>query len=120
MIDLTQIARRRQSEFRTDRNAGRPAPQPAGVTERVLVAAQELAADLFAGDDQRWAHTCAVADRAGQAAIALPDQQVPALLAAAWLHDIGKAGDLHDTGFHPLDGARYLHASGSHRWSPGW
>ena len=28
--------------------------------------------------------------------------------AAAWLHDIGYAPDLHDTGFHPLDGARYL------------
>jgi hypothetical protein len=28
--------------------------------------------------------------------------------AAAWLHDIGYAPDLADTGFHPLDGARYL------------
>jgi hypothetical protein len=28
--------------------------------------------------------------------------------AAAWLHDIGYAPDLSDTGFHPLDGARYL------------
>jgi len=28
--------------------------------------------------------------------------------AAAWLHDIGYAPDLVDTGFHPLDGARYL------------
>jgi hypothetical protein len=30
------------------------------------------------------------------------------LEAAAWLHDIGYAPDLVDTGFHPLDGARYL------------
>jgi HD superfamily phosphodiesterase len=28
--------------------------------------------------------------------------------AAAWLHDIGYAPDLARTGFHPLDGARYL------------
>jgi hypothetical protein len=28
--------------------------------------------------------------------------------AAAWLHDIGYAPGLHDSGFHPLDGARYL------------
>jgi putative nucleotidyltransferase with HDIG domain len=28
--------------------------------------------------------------------------------AAAWLHDIGYASTLTDTGFHPLDGARYL------------
>jgi hypothetical protein len=30
------------------------------------------------------------------------------LEAAAWLHDIGYAPDLDGTGFHPLDGARYL------------
>jgi len=30
------------------------------------------------------------------------------LEAAAWLHDIGYAPDLAETGFHPLDGARYL------------
>ena len=28
--------------------------------------------------------------------------------AAAWLHDIGYSPDLVGTGFHPLDGARYL------------
>jgi HD superfamily phosphodiesterase len=31
-----------------------------------------------------------------------------AVVAAAWLHDIGYAAALHDSGFHPLDGARYL------------
>jgi HD superfamily phosphodiesterase len=30
------------------------------------------------------------------------------LEAAAWLHDIGYTPDLAATGFHPLDGARYL------------
>lgn len=30
------------------------------------------------------------------------------LTAAAWLHDIGYAPELIDSGFHPLDGARYL------------
>jgi hypothetical protein len=30
------------------------------------------------------------------------------LEAAAWLHDIGYSPKLVDTGFHPLDGARYL------------
>jgi len=29
-----------------------------------------------------------------------------------WLHDIGYAPDLVDTGFHPLDGARYLRRVG--------
>lgn len=34
------------------------------------------------------------------------------LVAAAWLHDIGYAGPLAGTGFHPLDGARFLRAEG--------
>jgi len=31
---------------------------------------------------------------------------------AAWLHDIGYAPELVETGFHPLDGARYLRRIG--------
>jgi hypothetical protein len=38
----------------------------------------------------------------------LPDD----LVAAAWLHDIGYAPELAETGFHPLDGARYLRRVG--------
>ena len=34
------------------------------------------------------------------------------LVAAAWLHDIGYAPELVETGFHPLDGARYLRREG--------
>ena len=33
-------------------------------------------------------------------------------MAAAWLHNIGYAPDLVETGFHPLDGARYLRSVG--------
>jgi predicted hydrolase (HD superfamily) len=33
-------------------------------------------------------------------------------VAAAWLHDIGYALELVETGFHPLDGARYLRRVG--------
>jgi hypothetical protein len=33
---------------------------------------------------------------------------------AAWLHDIGYAPELVDTGFHPLDGARYLRNVGTY------
>jgi HD domain len=35
------------------------------------------------------------------------------LVAAAWLHDIGYAPELVETGFHPLDGARYLRRIGT-------
>jgi hypothetical protein len=34
------------------------------------------------------------------------------LAAAAWLHDIGYAPDLVETGFHPLDGGRWLRQNG--------
>ncbi|MFV0260179.1 MAG: HD domain-containing protein [Acidimicrobiales bacterium] len=34
------------------------------------------------------------------------------LVAAGYLHDIGYAEPVHDTGFHPVDGARYLRRLG--------
>jgi putative nucleotidyltransferase with HDIG domain len=34
------------------------------------------------------------------------------LVSAAWLHDIGYAPELYDTGFHPMDGARHLRRQG--------
>jgi predicted hydrolase (HD superfamily) len=56
---------------------------------------------------RRWAHTQGVATRATSLAPILgPDADL--IVAAAWLHDIGYAPNLVDTGFHPLDGARYL------------
>ena len=59
---------------------------------------------------QRWRHVRSVARRARWVAktLGLPDD----LVAAAWLHDIGYAPDLVQTGFHPLDGARYLRRTG--------
>ncbi|TDC79136.1 HD domain-containing protein [Actinomadura sp. 7K507] len=56
---------------------------------------------------RRWAHTQGVARQARTLAPILGDQ-ADLLEAAAWLHDIGYAPDLVDSGFHPLDGARYL------------
>lgn len=56
---------------------------------------------------RRWAHSQGVAAQArGLAPILGKDTDL--VIAAAWLHDIGYAPDLIDTGFHPLDGARYL------------
>lgn len=34
------------------------------------------------------------------------------VVSAAWLHDVGYAPSLVETGFHPLDGARYLRDAG--------
>jgi putative nucleotidyltransferase with HDIG domain len=56
---------------------------------------------------RRWAHSRGVAVRARDLAPVL-GKDAELVEAAAWLHDIGYAPDLAVTGFHPLDGARYL------------
>src|SRR5262252_6472107 len=86
---------------------------PVGTVEDVIdvSGAMELAeAKLAASLPRRWRHVRSVARRARWAAkqLSLSD----ALVAAAWLHDIGYAPDLVETGFHPLDGARFLREAG--------
>ena len=56
---------------------------------------------------RRWAHVQGVAAQARSLAPILGDD-ADLLEAAAWLHDIGYSPELVETGFHPLDGARYL------------
>jgi predicted hydrolase (HD superfamily) len=70
--------------------------------------ARDLARRLLADAlPRRWAHTQGVGRKAESIAhIAGEDGDF--LICAAWLHDIGYAPPLASTGFHPLDGARYL------------
>ena len=56
---------------------------------------------------RRWAHVQGVAAQARSLASILGDD-ADLLEAAAWLHDIGYSPEIAGTGFHPLDGARYL------------
>jgi len=56
---------------------------------------------------RRWAHSQGVGHLAELLADVLGDD-AELLAAAAWLHDIGYAPDLVNTGMHQLDGARYL------------
>jgi predicted hydrolase (HD superfamily) len=73
--------------------------------------AAALAERFLAGPlPRRWRHVRSVARRARWVAekLILNDE----LVAAAWLHDIGYAPELVETGFHPLDGARYLRRVG--------
>ncbi|MCC8335227.1 HD domain-containing protein [Streptomyces sp. R1] len=67
------------------------------------VAETELAEVL----PRRWAHSQGVAARA-EGIGRLLGQDVNLLAAAAILHDVGYAPRLAVTGFHPLDGARFL------------
>jgi hypothetical protein len=73
--------------------------------------AEDLAETMLAVElPRRWRHVRSVARRARWVAkeLSLPDD----LVAGAWLHDIGYAHELVETGFHPLDGARYLQSVG--------
>jgi len=75
--------------------------------EAAAIAEELLARDL----PRRWAHTRGVAGIARTLTqLATPDGDV--LEAAAWLHDIGYATSIAETGFHPLDGAQHLRRIG--------
>jgi putative nucleotidyltransferase with HDIG domain len=70
--------------------------------------ARELAEELLAEPlPRRWAHSQGVGHLAELLADVLRDD-AEVLAAAAWLHDIGYAPKLVQTGMHQLDGARYL------------
>ncbi|WP_405670646.1 HD domain-containing protein [Streptomyces sp. NBC_01530] len=75
--------------------------------------AAELAESLLPPLGNRWLHTQAVAARAHDVSAAVSEEERDLLVAAAWLHDIGYAAELRETGFHPLDGARHLERLGA-------
>ncbi|GAA1070187.1 HDIG domain-containing protein [Kitasatospora nipponensis] len=70
--------------------------------------AYELAESLLSTElPRRWAHSQGVAGRARELSLILgPEAEL--LESAAVLHDIGYSPRLTSTGFHPLDGARFL------------
>jgi hypothetical protein len=57
----------------------------------------------------------AVGAKAAQIQKIVPDKDRGLLVAAAWLHDIGYTPGIADTGFHALDGARWLLPQGFDR-----
>jgi putative nucleotidyltransferase with HDIG domain len=77
--------------------------------------AQYLAERLLESLPERWLHTTCVAHHAALLAARLGVHDSDLLVAAAWLHDIGYAPAVRQTGFHPLDGARLLDRLG---WAP--
>jgi len=77
---------------------------PVDVVRRARNLARSLLAEAL---PERWAHTQGVARRVRTLSPILGGQ-TRVVEAAAWLHDIGYAPALAITGFHPLDGARYL------------
>ncbi|MEV1075880.1 HD domain-containing protein [Micromonospora parva] len=74
------------------------------LAERAALAAEE---HLSAALPRRWNHVQAVGRKAMRLGVLAADGS-DVLAAAGWLHDIGYAPDIADTGFHALDGARWL------------
>jgi hypothetical protein len=78
------------------------------VSQELLAWAWELAeVELAAPLPRRWAHSQGVGRRAVELEQVL-GKDAGLLAAAAILHDMGYAPRLALTGFHPLDGARFL------------
>lgn len=77
-----------------------------------VTAARSLAASLLRSQPQRFRHVEGAARAAAHVSARLPDVHRDAVIAAAWLHDIGYAPELQRTGFHPVDGAAYLREGG--------
>lgn len=73
--------------------------------------AQDLARSLVGDIHPRWEHVQAVGRRAEDLCetSGLPER----VAVAAWLHDIGYGHAIAHTGFHPLDGARFLTEQGA-------
>src|SRR5215467_3367560 len=73
------------------------------------IAVEQLAETL----PRRWAHVQAVARKAeAVGSVLMEPREAVHLVSAAWLHDIGYAPALVSTGFHALDGARWLRRHG--------
>lgn len=73
--------------------------------------AREVAERHLAGMGDRWLHVQG-AGRLGER-VEQTGQVSPGFAAAVWLHDVGYAPGLVDSGFHPLDGARWLQSQGA-------
>lgn len=75
-----------------------------GLTEWAYSLSKSLLSDPL---PRRWVHSLGVAKRARSLSPVLGDD-AELLEAAAVLHDIGYSPAIATTGFHPLDGARFL------------
>ncbi len=86
-----------------------------GIADSEPLWAEHVARRLLEPLGARWGHTLGVAARARIVGGALAPLDAAALVAAAYLHDVGYAPELAETGFHAVDGARFLRVCGHGR-----
>lgn len=85
------------------------------MTDLVAEARRQAEALLSGPLPRRWVHVQGVAEQTRRAALLFDPADHELLEAAALLHDVGYSPDIAHTGFHPLDGARYLREKGVDR-----
>src|ERR1017187_4298286 len=73
--------------------------------------AAEQASTLLKPQGNRWLHVRGVVKMARLVGRIFDEEDNAYLIAAAYLHDIGYAHQIRQTGFHPLDGARFVLSS---------
>lgn len=76
--------------------------------------AEEVARELLADVRPRLDHVLAVGEKARKIAFAFGDATGDVFVAAAYLHDIGYAPSLVETGYHQVDGGHWLCRQGHH------
>ena len=78
----------------------------------LVLKAQDLFQWLLGSEADRARHTLGVVGQAQSLVRTIDPFDADLLLAAAWLHDVGHAKQARDSGFPPLDGARFLQQAG--------
>ena len=109
--DLKPPAKRRRTALDMEAALEHP-PIDSDGRAMVVALARREAVRLLAPCGTRLAHVAGAARAAIRVSSTVDDDDVGLLVAAAWLHDIGYAPEIARTGFHPLDGARYLRSIG--------
>jgi hypothetical protein len=79
---------------------------------RMPATPQHTATQLLRDVGTRLPHSARVASQASKVSDFLEDRWSGAVVDAAWLHDIGYSPAVSSSGFHPLDGARWLRDEG--------
>ena len=79
---------------------------------RMPATPQHTATQLLRDVGTRLPHSARVASQASKVSDFLEDRWSGAVVDAAWLHDIGYSPAGSSSGFHPLDGARWLRDEG--------
>lgn len=80
--------------------------------ETVVQRARRVAESRLAPLTTRLAHVRGVAAAAQGLVTRVDPLEADALVAAAWLHDVGYAPSVRSSGFHPVDGAVFVRAEG--------